>query len=763
MKWATIANMRGAGWRGCCPWPGPRALGREADPGAARGRGRRGVGGGVPSGMFLGLACLAAAVILFLVACSRLKPYRILYPGPRLERTSLHSLNNSFLVDTPGCRIPNLAVMSPEVQEFVYDYAEVTCDEPPALVRSDDEYLYLVRSRARHYGVSPASVRCCTRALWLQQANFTLPELDKDGVDNSRLAAFKLPPGGSAKFGDVIVYSDDCTPFADVTRVPHEFVRVECQAEGREVYRDFHGFVRVAPRPRSASPGPARGLSVLLLGADNLSRLNMLRSMPRTLAKLESLGAVTMLGYNKARDCLHALPCPVPGLLQVDDYSYVNLVPLLAGQPSREMERRCLLDNSVFFDPCPWLWKRFARRGYRTALMEDTPRLGLFHFHSPGFARRPVDVDPRALLLAAERELPRTRAGTTSPVCLGPRFQIQGLFDFALKFVRAMVRTGTPFFQYAWGTSLTHDYLNQAQIADPVYERFLKDLEGTGALNTTALVFLSDHGNRVGPIVTTYQGHVEDRLPVLSFVLPPWLHRRYPLAVSNLRLNTRRLVTVMDVHETVAQLADLASLEAPRLRAAAAEVRARLEAGGAPPRALSLFLAVPDTRTCAHAGIVPHFCACVHLAPARVDDPRVLQAARLLVDDVNAALAPHPQCARLALGAVRAARRGEPASLLGQRQDDVPDRVREQEFLITVQTTPGDALLEGTVRHLVAEDVMRLAGRVTRLNKYGNSSWCAPERALMLYCYCTDPNPDPDPDPASPPPPPSPLSGNKEA
>lgn len=122
-------------------------------------------------------------------------------------------------------------------------------------------------------------------------------------------------------------------------------------------------------------------------------------------------------------------------MLQVDDYSYVNLVPLLAGQPSAEMEKYCLLDNSVFFDPCPWVWKSFRRAGYSTALMEDTPRLGLFHFHSPGFARQPTDVDSRALLLAAERELPRTRAGNTSPVCLGPRFQVEGLFSLASKWV----------------------------------------------------------------------------------------------------------------------------------------------------------------------------------------------------------------------------------------------------------------------------------------------------------------------------------------
>ncbi|XP_052129387.1 uncharacterized protein LOC113209488 [Frankliniella occidentalis] len=175
-----------------------------ADCSAPPGRGRRagGAAGRVPRAMFVALICLVSFVILFLAACSRFRPYHVFRPGPRLEHAPLQTLNSSFLVDTPGCRIPNLAVMSPEVQEFVYDYADVTCDDPPPLVWSDDEYLYLMRKRAGLYGVSPSSLQCCMRALWLQQANFTLPELD--GTNNSRLAAFTLPPGGSAKFGDVI-------------------------------------------------------------------------------------------------------------------------------------------------------------------------------------------------------------------------------------------------------------------------------------------------------------------------------------------------------------------------------------------------------------------------------------------------------------------------------------------------------------------------------------------------------------------------------
>ena len=109
-------------------------------------------------------------------------------------------------------------------------------------------------------------------------------------------------------------FASECTPFTGSARVQHEFVRVECRSGGTEVYRDFHGFVRLGAGGRSSSsggsaseggadsPSPPPRLNILLLGADNLSRLNLLRNMPRVTALLDRLGAITMQGYNKVRD-----------------------------------------------------------------------------------------------------------------------------------------------------------------------------------------------------------------------------------------------------------------------------------------------------------------------------------------------------------------------------------------------------------------------------------------------------------------------------
>lgn len=74
----------------------------------------------------------------------------------------------------------------------------------------------------------------------------------------------------------------------------------------RQVYLDYFGFVP-ARRPRGAPAGATArehvsegALSVLVVGVDSLSRLNMIRKMPRTRAFLEQrLGSFSMLGYNK--------------------------------------------------------------------------------------------------------------------------------------------------------------------------------------------------------------------------------------------------------------------------------------------------------------------------------------------------------------------------------------------------------------------------------------------------------------------------------
>jgi len=87
--------------------------------------------------------------------------------------------------------------------------------------------------------------------------------------------------------------------------------------------------------------------SVLLIGADALSRLNFYRQMPKTLQFLKDQNAIELLGYNK-----------------VDDNTFPNLVPVFTGKSVDEIQKTCWTSNNDYFDDCPFIWKNYSERGY---------------------------------------------------------------------------------------------------------------------------------------------------------------------------------------------------------------------------------------------------------------------------------------------------------------------------------------------------------------------------------------------------------------
>jgi hypothetical protein len=50
--------------------------------------------------------------------------------------------------------------------------------------------------------------------------------------------------------------------------------------------------------------------------------------------------------------------------------------------------------------------------------------------------------------------------------------------------------------------------------------------------------------------------------------------------------------------------------------------------------------------------------------------------------------------------------------------------------------SPSGAVFEGIARHYTHADVFRVAGEVSRINRYGNTSACIESQVLRKYCYC---------------------------
>lgn len=142
---------------------------------------------------------------------------------------------------------------------------------------------------------------------------------------------------------------------------------------------------------------------------------------------------------------------------------------------------------------------------------------------------------------------------------------------------------------------------------------------------------------------------------------------------------------------------------------------------------MSLFLEVPENRTCATAGIPIHYCACHGVTqPASVNDAQVIAAAGCFVEYVNDELSGYPQCDNLTLSSV------VKATVEGRRDGEK----LVKDYQIQVTTVPGHGHFEATVRHDTDDERFRLMGSVSRLNLYGDQSACVTDAKIKLLCHC---------------------------
>jgi hypothetical protein len=139
------------------------------------------------------------------------------------------------------------------------------------------------------------------------------------------------------------------------------------------------------------------------------------------------------------------------------------------------------------------------------------------------------------------------------------------------------------------------------------------------------------------------------------------------------------------------------------------------------------------------------------------DDADVAAAARRVVDHINRAVGIHDgRCARLQLAQVVDARRILPVDdvmrFRNSRRDVIGRMVefdataattRYVEYQLTIETSPGAALFEATVRRPVVdssglngdEDRVEVA-EISRINAYGDQSACIDYHMHKKFCYC---------------------------
>ncbi|XP_042203058.1 uncharacterized protein LOC121853162 [Homarus americanus] len=276
-----------------------------------------------------------------------------------------------------------------------------------------------------------------------------------------------------------------------------------------------------------------------------------------------------------------------------------------------------------------------------------------------------------------------------------------------------------PYFGFYWTASLTHDYLKMAKVADKPSLSYLKQMYTRGYLDHTILFFISDHGQRWGNFRSTYAGMLEERLPYVMIVFPPWFKEQYPEVWINLRTNTRRLASTFDIHVTLRDILTQAytDLSLPPTVALHGQ---------------SLFREVPLGRTCKDAGISAHYCTCQHTTEVKADDPRLIAVTKFVVKQLNKDLSDYPACVKLTLDKITRGRVGTATNSTTPKNSNSVVMT----FSVVFVTTPGGAEFESTVKY--HQENYQLVSDVSRINPYGNQSHCINHSVFRKYCYCRD-------------------------
>uniref|UniRef100_A0A2C9M9Z7 Uncharacterized protein n=1 Tax=Biomphalaria glabrata TaxID=6526 RepID=A0A2C9M9Z7_BIOGL len=520
--------------------------------------------------------------------------------------------------------------------------------------------------------------------------------------------------------GDFAVrHGEHIKPMADGTPLVSDFFKVACISPSGKRYHNIHAGIAYnetlhqryqgAP-PRDTIQHPV--YDVFMFGFDSTSRMAWLRNLPKSRDYfLSHLGGIELEGYNIVGD----------GTVQA-------LLPILTGNTEHDLHpARRGVPGSREVDDFPWIWNTYKEAGYVTAWAEDMSHIGTFQLRLHGFKEQPTDHSMRTYFLLSE---PMHRKFL--PWCIGSEARHQRFLQWFRDMYSMYGRK--PKFMFGFHSEFSHNNITELKKMDVDFKNFLRFLYANGHLDNTILILMGDHGARVSELRNTTQGKLEERMPYFAFMLPSSFQRLYPEAVQNIRQNVKRLTTPFDIHETFHQILNMSGPAVDHSM----------------KRGISLFRPVPTSRTCAEAGVEPHWCACLQWTD--VQNVSVsLRLSRVAEEFINSLTKDlRSSCAELKVTQVTQVSRVQPnvnVMRFKKSQDlhgDVPDfsdstDLESDFYQISFQTAPGAGRFEATIRHSKSTNKWTLSeSDISRTNLYGSDPDCIANTFpnLRPYCYC---------------------------
>jgi len=241
---------------------------------------------------------------------------------------------------------------------------------------------------------------------------------------------------------------------------------------------------------------------------------------------------------------------------------------------------------------------------------------------------------------------------------------------------------------------------------------YLQQLKERGVLDSSVVIFFSDHGIRWGEIRNFFTGYFEERLPFFYIWLPEKFEKAHPDFVRNLRINRDRLSVPYDVHLTLKHILQLSGGYNISYVPSAVSC----------PKCQSLFEEISFNRSCAEAEIDKHWCTCVQFKEFDETSDVIALVVNYVIRKLNADVSAYPKCASLYLNEIYSARTSSDGSFI--------------DYFVSFDVLPSKAKFETTVRCDKDCANPEIMGSVSRINRYGSDGNCIKDRSLRKYCFC---------------------------
>ncbi|KAK7486130.1 hypothetical protein BaRGS_00022596, partial [Batillaria attramentaria] len=371
---------------------------------------------------------------------------------PYVPHNSSHDL-----VLWAGCKVPVYQPYGPDVKQFIKKLPPHKCSRQPPLIKVERDVLTL---------------------------NTALLEKRKEILSNCTYEAINRVSEDKINYSKPVVFNSS-------VRLQADFIRVRCHTRSESskeelVHTELHPiltkkqdvedklqsrmeqFLNLTTKNSGTRSQP---LSIVMVGVDSVSRLNMIRHLTSTRHfLLTQLQAIDLINYNK-----------------VGQNTFPNLLPMMSGKAMTDFNRSDFSNHHMDTLGISFLWDELKSAGYRTLFAEDWPGVAIFNYVKKGFKNPPAQYYYRVLELAKEKN---SKLFSESHRCFGTQPNDELVLNYTLAFQRLF--RDKPHFGLTFLTRSSHDDV------DGYHTRYLTRLVQEGLVKNTLFVFFSDHGMRFG-------------------------------------------------------------------------------------------------------------------------------------------------------------------------------------------------------------------------------------------------------------------------